>query len=186
MGRWGNFLQRKTPELAIVVPVPVTQQEPSTAPGELETLQDAINLHSARLSSMEEENRILGEQLGEVAHLSARLKIQVSEGATNAHAVLDTLSREEVVIGRQRAGLDSRIAELRRELAPLLARGAELSLLRDQTRQDEFVAQLNARVMAMTDNLLRDWRAICENAFDMMESLEEPLSGAVNLDPEHK
>lgn len=181
MGRWSNFLGRKTPELAIV---PATQNE-MEAHGELEDLQTELAMHQGQLNRLQEESAALGVQLGEVGALRAKLLVRLSEGSSNASAALDTLDRETLALQRARDGLALRMCDLENWIAPKQRHASELALIRDQVRQDREISELRVRVESITAEMLAHWREACKLAFDLMTEVDSIIGGR-NLDPEHR
>jgi chromosome segregation ATPase len=181
MGRWTNFIGRKTP-LAIVPP---SRQEQSSDEA-LADLQSEITRDQSQLSGLEEEARDAGNQLGEIAQLSSALKIRISERDSAASSALDALEKERTAIERRHEGLNLRIRSLQTLIAPKVRRVAELAEARDQARQDQSVEDLRVQCEALTAELLNHWRAACSTGFDLMNLLDDAMTAHANLDEAHR
>lgn len=153
---------------------------------ELDLLNDEIAMRQAQVTQLEEQVREAANQLAEIGHLSAQLKVQLSEGASNATTSLDALEREELSIRRVRDGLTLRIQSLQQEIAPKVAMASEMAAARDVIRQDAAVAELTSKADAMTAELLASWRTACATGFELMTMLDSAIAGRVSLDAEHK
>src|ERR1700722_16799956 len=100
MGRWGNFLGRKTPALAIE-----PREQPSEARDELGDLHLACDMRRCEIAALEAEVRQCDAELAEADRLASDLKVAASENNGDATARLDELDRQELSIRRRRDGL---------------------------------------------------------------------------------
>ena len=171
------------------MPIALVTPEVQVAPEVLDplvALQTAITMHHARLAAMEDEAAQLGAQLGEISALSSKLKIRISERDAGAAEQLDALEREQREIERRREGLTLRIVALQSELAPLVRRASELAAERDAQRQDAVVGEIVIEKDRLIAEILVNWERSCEAAYDLMVLLDSGMSGAQQLDAEHK
>lgn len=185
MSKWFRFMERKKAPMLPKLVGSVTPRAVLEDP--LEQLQTTITMHQSRLSSMETEAAQLGAQLGEIAGLSSKLKIRISEHDASAAEQLDKLEREEQEVSRRHEGLRLRIVTLQTELAPLVRQACELATERDLARQDALVKEITVEKDRLIDEILQSWTRACESGFDLMTLLDSGMSGnAQQLDTEHK
>jgi hypothetical protein len=176
----GDILKRKAPApAAVVTALPIERDA-------LTELQSDIEERQATLIGLEDEAREADSKLGGIAGLAATLKVQISEGSETAAANLDALEKQELSIRRVREGLNLRIQAMQQEIAPLVARAAELAAAADAIRQDKTLKDLTQRVELMTGEIISHWEKACAVGYDLMRMLDAHIGGVIPLDAEHQ
>jgi hypothetical protein len=170
-----KFFKRKAPPTLAVVSDSTPQSTAAAIPKDVE-LETEVALLQTQLTTLEEEGRALTEQLQEIGSLAAGLKIRVSEGDVNAHASLDSLGRQELVISRRRDGLEARTAELRQELEPKMVRAAtlaqEAAMERNRIRRQRELDEARETSMRLVQEVLEGWRVTCAKAYELAQILD--------------
>ncbi len=170
-----NFFARKTAP----APMKVVHAER----GELAELQLSVDMRSAQLCKLQEEEAAAVNEIAEIERLGSTLKVALSEGSPSAGPSLDGLASKRLAIERRREGLGLRIGALQGELAPLVARAGKLARDREARRQDEFVLATEQRAAKQFEDLKALWLATCSAAFDLQSTVCGPAPAG--LDSEH-